>query len=54
MRLSRREFLAGAATITAVSALPATALALAASRPKYVILVDWNGFGPGYSPPTTG
>src|SRR5918995_2909821 len=48
MRLSRREFLAGAAAITAVSALPAAALALEASRPKYVILVDWDGFDPAY------
>jgi predicted AlkP superfamily pyrophosphatase or phosphodiesterase len=48
MRLSRREFLAGAAAITAVSALPAAALALEGSRPKYVILVDWDGFDPAY------
>jgi arylsulfatase A-like enzyme len=48
VRFSRREFLAGAATLAAVSALPAAALALEASRPKYVILVDWDGFDPAY------
>jgi arylsulfatase A-like enzyme len=48
VRLSRREFLAGAAALAAVSALPAAALALDSSRPGYVILVDWDGFDPDY------
>ena len=48
MKLSRREFLAGAAALTAVSALPAAALALEGSRPECVILVDLDGFAPEY------
>jgi hypothetical protein len=48
VKLSRREFLAGAAALTAVSALPAAARALEGSRPEYVILVDLDGFDPGY------
>ncbi len=48
MKFSRREFLAGAAALAAVSALPAAALALDGPRPKYVILVDWDGFDPDY------
>jgi arylsulfatase A-like enzyme len=48
VKLSRREFLAGAAALTAVSALPAAALALGGSRPEYVILVDLDGFAPEY------
>jgi predicted AlkP superfamily pyrophosphatase or phosphodiesterase len=48
VRFSRREFLAGAATVAAVSALPAAALGLNGTRPKYVILVDWDGFDPDY------
>jgi arylsulfatase A-like enzyme len=48
VKLSRREFLAGAAALTAVSALPAAALALGGSRPDHVILVDWDGFDPDY------
>jgi arylsulfatase A-like enzyme len=48
VRFSRREFLAGAAALAAVSALPAAALALEGSRPNYVILVDCDGFDPDY------
>ena len=48
MKLSRREFLAGAAALAAASTLPAAAFALDGSRPKYVILVDWDGFDPDY------
>ena len=48
MRFTRREFLAGAATMAAVGTLPAAALALNGTRPKCVILVDLDGFDPGY------
>lgn len=47
MTISRRKFLAGAASLMALSALPAVALAQS-GRPKYVILVDWDGFDPDY------
>lgn len=47
MTISRRKFLAGAASLMALSALPAVALAQS-RRPKYVILVDWDGFDPDY------
>jgi hypothetical protein len=48
VRFTRREFLAGAATMAAVGTLPAAALALNGTRPKCVILVDLDGFDPGY------
>lgn len=47
MEISRRKFLVGAASLMALSALPAVALAQG-RRPKYVILVDWDGLDPDY------
>ncbi len=47
MRISRREFLAGAVSLMALSAVPAVALAQG-RRPQYVILVDWDGLDPDY------
>jgi hypothetical protein len=48
VKLSRREFLAGAAALAAASTLPAAALALEGSQAKHVILVDWDSFDPDY------
>lgn len=46
-KVSRREFLVGAGALAALSTLPAVAFA-EGRRPKYVILVDWDGFDPDY------
>lgn len=49
MTISRSKFLVGAASMAALSALPAAAFAQQnGRRPKYVILVDWDGFDPDY------
>lgn len=47
MEISRRKFLVGATSLMALSVLPAVALAQG-RRPKYVILVDWDGLDPDY------
>jgi arylsulfatase A-like enzyme len=49
MKISRRNFLGGAAALTAAGAFPTAAFARpAARRPKHVILVDWDGFDPDF------
>lgn len=44
MRISRRRFLVGAAALATLPALPAVATTRSGRRPKYVILIDWDGF----------
>lgn len=46
-RVSRRDFLVGAGALAALSTVPAVSFAQG-RLPKYVILVDWDGFDPSY------
>ena len=53
MRLSRRQFIKGAAVLAAAGTAPAGLLSCsreprADSRPEHVILVDWDGLDPAY------